>query len=116
LLILDRSLAAGNSDLFVEVALFISKLLFAYSRGKGSYRTRGVVRGGIVKLYDYTIRGGIALGGLGDIRGARGYNRGHSRRSVGSGSYLPAPNGLALGREEFNILGLIELQQEGGYS
>jgi hypothetical protein len=81
-----------------------------YSRGKAGYCARGVVRGGIVKLYDYTIRGGIALGGLGDIRGAGGYNRGYGGRSTGSGSYLPAPNGLAPGREEFNILGLTGLR------
>ena len=102
---LDRSLAAGNSDLFVEAVLFVSELLFVRSRGKAGHRARGVVQGGIIKLYDYTIRGGIALGRLGDIRGARRYNRGHSGRSIGSGSYLPAPNGSAPGREEFNISG-----------
>ena len=74
MLVLDRSLAAGNSNLFVEVALFVSELLFAYSRGKAGHRARRVVRGGIAKLYDYTIRGGITLGRLGDIRGTREYN------------------------------------------
>jgi hypothetical protein len=110
---LDYGLAASNSNLFVEVVLFISELLFVYSWGKASYHTRGVVRGGITKLYNYTIRGSITLGGLGNIRDTREYNRGHSRRSIGSGSYLPAPNGLAPGREEFNILGLIGLGQGG---
>ena len=109
MLILDRGLAADNSDLFVKVVLFVSELLFARSQGKAGYHARGVVRGGIAKLYDYTVRGGIALGRLGDIRGTRRYNRGHSRRSTGSESYLPAPNGLAPGREEFNISGLTGL-------
>jgi hypothetical protein len=79
--VLDRGLAAGNSDLFVKAALFVSKLLFAYSQGEAGHRARGVVRGG------------VALGGLGNIRGAGGYDRGHSGRSTGSGSYLPASNG-----------------------
>jgi hypothetical protein len=108
--VLDCSLAAGNSDFFIKAVLFVSELLFIYSRDKAGYYTRGVVRGGIIKLYDYTIRRGIALGRLGDIRGVRGYNRGYGGRSTGSGSYLPAPNGLALGREEFNILGLTGLR------
>ena len=89
--------------------LFVSELLFVYSQGKAGHYARGVVRGGIAKLYDYTIRGGITLGRLGDIRGTRGYNRGRSGRSIGLGSYLPAPNSLVLGREEFNILGLTGL-------
>jgi len=103
-LMLDRGLAAGNSDLFVEAVLFVSELLFVYSQGKAGHYARGVVRGG------------IALGRLGDIRGARGYNRGHGRRSAGSGSYLPAPNGSAPGREEFNISGPTGPRARGSYS